>query len=142
MPHVRRLAVGERLPVGDDQLEVAHARRGEVGIEHLAHPSPLEGEPDVASPGARRTEPGLVAFGPDCLVPRPGLDPRGRLDLLGRLDLGTTGLVSSIVPVTAVARVTTPASVRTALWVRCAVIRGPYPAASVTNGVPRAPAIT
>ena len=79
VPHVRGLAVGERRPVGDDQLEVAHARRGEVGIEHLARPSLLKGEPDVASPGARRTEPGLVAFGPDCLVPRPGLDLRGRL---------------------------------------------------------------
>ena len=61
--HVGRLAVGEAVP-GDDQLETAHAGRGEVGIEHLAGSALLEGEPHVAAPGARRTEARLVRLGP------------------------------------------------------------------------------
>ena len=68
--HVARGAVGERLTVGHQQLEAAHARRGQVGVEDLAGPPVLEGEPHVALPLPRGPEPGLVRLGPGLLLAR------------------------------------------------------------------------
>ena len=61
------LAVDERATVGHHELEAAGARRRQIGVEDLADPAVLEGEPHVAATGAGRAEAGLVRLGPGAL---------------------------------------------------------------------------
>src|SRR5215216_3256853 len=65
--------LGERLAVADDELQVSHARRAEVGIVDLGKLSVIEGVPDLAVRRGRGPEAVFVGLGPHGLLTRgPG----------------------------------------------------------------------
>jgi len=74
------LAVGERLAVGDDQLQVAQRGRAEVRVVDLGQLAGLQRVPDLALPRHGRAEALLVRRSPERLgARRAGGDrvPRG-----------------------------------------------------------------
>ena len=71
VPGILPVALGEGASVGDDELQVAHARRAEVGRVHLGHRAVVEREPHLAVAARRGAHAVLVAL-------RPRRDRAGR----------------------------------------------------------------